>query len=242
MIGTRHELGGLYNVRDIGGYPTIDGEKVARGLVFRASSLHRLDDPQAWAEFGAKSVIDLRYDREREAFPLPEFVVGVRHAPLLPENWKSSEQVRALPPAEHLSSVYLRMLDVGRDAIRTILADLAYGDSFPAVFFCMAGKDRTGVVAAILLSLLGVSDEDIADDFTISGDEVLAMVQDLRDREDFEDHPMMNQAEELLRAPRAAMVSFLAEVQRDFGSLSGYVRDLDVPEATIAALRARLLT
>ena len=76
VIGEAYELGSLYNVRDIGGYPTADGGVVRRGMLFRASSLHRLDDEQAWARFGAGTVIDLRYDRERLAFPLPAFITG----------------------------------------------------------------------------------------------------------------------------------------------------------------------
>ena len=105
----------------------------------------------------------------------------------------------------------------------------------------MAGKDRTGFVAAVLLSLLGVSDEVIADDFALSGDEVVALVEWLRTREDFENHPMMNQSEDLLRAPRGAMELFLARVTAEHGSLHDWVLTLDLPAGTIDILRARLL-
>lgn len=241
VTGTRHELGGLYNVRDIGGYPGIDGRRVRRGMLYRSSSLHRLDDEQAWDAFGAKCVIDLRYDRERNAFPLPDFITNDTHAPVLPDHWRSEEEARKLPPVNYLSAVYHDMLALGGDSFRQILDALAFDDAYPAVFFCMAGKDRTGVVAAIVLSLLGVSETDIADDFGLSGDEVVAMVQYLKDRENHEDHPMMNQPEALLRAPREAMVVFLAEVDEKFGGLPAYVRSLEVPEETVLALRSRLL-
>lgn len=239
--GARVELGGLYNVRDLGGYPGLDGRLVRRGMLFRSSSLHRLDDADAWQDFGARCVVDLRYDRERSAFPLPDFIVDDTHAPMLPDHWHSNEEDRAKPADEFLSIVFHDMLDLGGDSIREILRALAEPDAYPAVFFCMAGKDRTGVLAAIVLSLLGVSEADIVDDFELSGEEVVALVAYLRTREDFEDHPMMNQPEPILRAPRGAMERFLAEVDVRFGGLPGYVRTLNVDDETVVALQSLLL-
>lgn len=241
MTGEAHVLGGVYNVRDIGGYQTGDGGVVRRGMLFRASSLHRLDDAQAWDELGASTVIDLRYDREREAFPLPGFITGAVNSPFLPNDWNADPETRALPAAQFLASVFRDMVDFGGDTVRTVVTRLTSEDAYPAVFFCMAGKDRTGVLAAVLLGLLGVSDEDITVDFELSGDEVVALVDHLRTREDFEDHPMMNQPEELLRAPRAAMELFLADVRSEFGGIPGWVRELGVPDDQVAALRARLV-
>ena len=239
--GSRIELGGLYNVRDLGGYPGTAGRLVRRGMLFRSSSLHRLSDPEAWGDFGARCVVDLRYDRERNAFPLPDFIVDDTHAPLLPDHWRSDPEAKEGPAETFLSSVFHEILSQGRDSIREILSALASPDSYPAVFFCMAGKDRTGVLAAIVLSLLGVRDEDIVDDFELSGEEVVALVDYLRTREDFENHPMMNQPERILRAPRGAMEQFLAEVDVRYGGLRGYVRTLDIDDKTVEALQSILL-
>lgn len=239
--GTKVDLGGVYNVRDLGGYPGLDGRMVKTGMLFRSSSLHRLEDEQAWHDFGARCVVDLRYDSERTAFPLPDFIVDDTHAPLLPDHWRSDEEAKKRPADEFLSLVFHDMLELGGDSVREILHELASPDAYPAVFFCMAGKDRTGVLAAILLSLLGVSEADIAADFELSGDEVVALVDYLRTREDFEDHPMMNQPESLLRAPRAAMERFLAEADVQHGGLPGYVRSLDIDAQTVQALQSLLL-
>jgi hypothetical protein len=162
---------------------------------------------------------------------------------VLQEGWQHGreDQRPENDAAEHLAWVYEVMLELGQETVRAILEQLAEPDALPAIFFCMAGKDRTGFVAAVLLSLLGVSDDDIADDFTLSGDEVVALVEWLRSREDFENHPMMNQPEELLRAPRGAMELFLARVTAEYGSLRDWVLTLDVPSETIEILRARLL-
>ncbi len=242
VSGRRVELGGVYNVRDLGGYPTDDGRMVASGLLFRASSLHRLDDEEAWREFGAASVIDLRYQRERDAFPLPGFIDDATHVSMLPDTWHASDENRALPPVEFLAWVQQQMLEMGTDTVPAIITELSQSDALPAIFFCMAGKDRTGFVAAVLLSLLGVSDEDISDDFALSGDEVVALVNFLRTREDFENHPMMNQTEELLRAPRAAMEMFLARVTVEYGGLRQWISTLDIDDEAIDRLRAKLLT
>lgn len=240
-LDRRVELGGVYNVRDLGGMPTLDGREVRTGMLFRASSLHRLTDQQAWSEFGAATVFDLRYDSELEAFPLPAFIDSSIHAPILPQQWQRTHGDVSSDPEEHLADVYQVMLELGSITMRDIVEELAHADAFPAIFFCMAGKDRTGFVAAVLLSLLGVSDHDIADDFALSGDEVVALVNSLKSRENFENHPMMNQPEVLLRAPRGAMEIFLSRVSGDYGGLHDWVLSLDVSDNTIDSLRTRLL-
>jgi len=239
--GAKVELGGVYNVRDLGGYAGIDGRLVRRGMLFRASSLHRLTDVEAWQEFGASTVIDLRYSRERTAFPLPEFIEDATHVSMLPDTWVATDEDRDVTPVEFLAWVQQQMLEVGATTVPSLLRKLSEPDAFPAVFFCMAGKDRTGFVAAVLLAVLGVSDDDIAEDFSLSGDEVIALVEWLRTREDFEHHPMMNQHVDLLRAPRAAMELFLARVESEYGSLAQWVLTLDIPDNVLATLRDRLL-
>jgi protein-tyrosine phosphatase len=235
------ELGGVYNVRDLGGMATQDGRVVRRGMLFRASSLHRLTDEQAWNEFGATTVFDLRYRSELDAFPLPAFIDGPIHAPILPQQWQRAKGETSPDPEEHLADIYKIMLELGATTMRDIVERLAQGEAFPAIFFCMAGKDRTGFVAAVLLSLLGVSDDDIADDFALSGDEVVALVRWLRTREDFENHPMMNQTDDLLRSPRGAMELFLSRTLVEHGGLHEWVLTLDVPNESIDSLRAQLL-
>jgi len=237
----RVQLGGLYNVRDLGGYPGLGGRRVRTGMLYRSSSLHRLVDEDAWREFGARCVVDLRHQRERSAFPLPAFIADDTHASLLPESWSVGEAARSGTPDDFLTSVFHSILELGRDSLREILHELASPDAYPAVFFCMAGKDRTGVLAAVVLAILGVSESDIIDDFQLSGEEVVALVAYLRTRENFEDHPMMNQPEPLLRAPRTAMARFLAEVDVRYGGLSGYVRSLDVDHDTFRTLQELLL-
>ena len=136
-VDRRVELGGVYNVRDLGGVPTEDGHIVRPGMLFRASSLHRLTDEEAWSDLGAATVIDLRYQREIDAFPLPDFIEDATHAPVLPEGWQRGreDQRREDDAEEHLAWVYEVMLELGQDTVRTILDQLADADGLPAIFF-----------------------------------------------------------------------------------------------------------
>lgn len=237
----RIELGGVYNVRDLGGWDGHDSRQVRRGMLYRASSLHRLTDASAWQEFNASTIIDLRYTREIEAFPLPDFIAGSHRFPMLPDSWKARLDRNAHSAPEFLGSVYVDMLNLGGDTVARSLQQLSVSDSYPAVFFCMAGKDRTGILAAVILSILGVDESDIIEDFHLSGDEVVAMVAALRDQEDFEAHPMMNQSEDLLRAPKEAIEILLDHARSEYGGLAGWVDRLGVPESTIQRLQAILL-
>jgi protein tyrosine/serine phosphatase len=112
----------------------------------------------------------------------------------------------------------------------------------PLVFHCAAGKDRTGVVAAIVLSVLGVSDDDIATDYSLSRlgmprfkEWVIANYPEAADA-------MSDQPSPFLAAPAEAMHLFLERVRSDFGSMQDYVADLGVTEETLDAVRANLLT
>ena len=234
-------LAGIYNVRDLGGHDAMNGSAVRTDVLVRASSLHRLVDESSWLNAGFRTTIDLRYQREISAFPLPEFVHDSLHAPMLPDNWRSNEEAKSMPAAEFLCEVFIDMIDLGGDSVKQVFERLADPEAYPVIFFCMAGKDRTGVLAATVLGILGVSDADIIEDFTLSGDEVVALVEDLRGREDYENHPMMSQPEELLRAPRAAMELFLIEVRNSYGGFAELVRGFGISEETIAAVRTNLL-
>jgi protein tyrosine/serine phosphatase len=134
------------------------------------------------------------------------------------------------------------MLVTGRDAIASALHILADADSLPLVFHCAAGKDRTGVVAAIVLSVLGVSDDDIATDYSLSRlgmprfkEWVIATFPEAADA-------MSDQPAAFLAAPAEAMHSFLERVRTDHGSMHDYVADLGVTDKALDRVRANLLT
>jgi len=134
------------------------------------------------------------------------------------------------------------MTGEGGDAISRAVRIIADPDALPLVFHCAAGKDRTGVVAAIVLDLLGVSDDDIAGDYSLSRlgmDRFRAWI--------IETYPgaadaMSDQPQAFLDAPAEAMHLFLADFRDRHGSVHEYVRSLGVPDDVLDAVRKNLLT
>jgi protein tyrosine/serine phosphatase len=155
--------------------------------------------------------------------------------------WDRDAVDAELEPVTFLADRYVEMLTTGRDAIARTLHVLADTDSFPLVFHCAAGKDRTGVVAAVVLSLLGVSDDDIAADYSLSRlgmprfkEWVIATYPEAADA-------MTDQPAAFLAAPAEAMHLFLERLRAEFGSMHDYVAGLGVTDATLDAVKENLL-
>lgn len=167
-------LDGCFNFRDLGGYPAAGGRTVRPGLVYRSDALHRLTarGTEAFRALTIATVIDLRTPAElaRHAWqPPPGWPGQLLHVPLrqaIPD-WTAYPRGQLDAPgfaAEH----YLETAERGHAAIRTLIETLADPSRLPAVFHCAAGKDRTGIIAALTLALLGVPAEQIADDYALS--------------------------------------------------------------------------
>ncbi len=163
-------LEGAVNFRDLGGYAASAGTRTRWRTLFRADGLGELTeaDLSVLDTLGIRTVIDLRSgtELERGRFDVDAHPVAFHHFPFIDE----------LPDAQEfdrrpglLGSQYLEMV---RDAGGQILASLevlATPDALPAVFHCTAGKDRTGVLSAIVLSLLGVDEPTVVADYALSG-------------------------------------------------------------------------
>jgi protein tyrosine/serine phosphatase len=176
----RIELDGPANFRDLGGYPTVAG-RLRRGRVFRSDSLSRLsaDDVRRLVEvLGIVTVVDLRAGHEVETYghgPLGSHGVVVHHLPIADET--RAERVERPPDAPDpatmtLDEIYVLMLDRYADRFVRVMRALADEHAHPIVFHCAAGKDRTGIVAALLLSVLGVDDELIAADYAVTAEHI----------------------------------------------------------------------
>ncbi len=137
---------------------------------------------------------------------------------------------------------YQAMLVEGRACIAGTLAILADEAQQPAVFFCAAGKDRTGVLAALVLSLLSVSDEDVASDYHRTGPHMDALIAWLRTHHPGQADAMVAHPPEMLSTPPEAIYLLLADIRARFGSVEGYVRSVGVTEETVANVRSELLT
>ncbi len=231
---TTEALPARFNLRDLGGVETTDGRRVATGRLYRGASLHRLEPEhvEALAAFGIRTAIDLRTSAEVEGGGFAGDAATVRHLPIFetgPDLGDPGEEA-----ARVLADAYIWMLDEGPDAIRSAIDLLGDPGTTPAVVYCAAGKDRTGVVCAIVLSLVGVGREAIAADYALS-DEPAAALRDWH--LDNGTPPDQLAAAGIFRAPREAMELFLASVDERFGSLDAYLAGIGV---NVETARCRL--
>lgn len=165
------------NLRDIGGYPVAGGKRVRWGLVYRSGTLSELsaDEVRQLAGLGLRLICDLRSDEEVADAPddAARFGAVYRHLPVQTEGNTLQRLRAAMFQPERLSDMLREtyktvMLEDNAMLIGGILRDMTAPDGLPMLFHCTAGKDRTGVVAAILLAVLGVPDAVIAADYAQS--------------------------------------------------------------------------
>jgi protein-tyrosine phosphatase len=226
----------LLNLRDLGGHPTTDGAVTRRRSLLRSDDLSQLtpEGLQALAAFGVETVIDLRWPEEaaRHPNPVPGALpqVSFQRISLLlhsEEEWQlRSKQVSK----EGWKSLVLEQL--GRELAR-VLRVVAAAPPGPLLFHCVAGKDRTGLLAAVLLALADVKPEVIASDYAVSA-------QNLRDGylKRYSD-TAPERILEALRCPEEGSHRMLAFLDRA-GGVQAYLEGIGLSVAEVRQLRARL--
>lgn len=239
----RHiEFARLHNFRDLGGYVTADGRTVRWGRLYRSDSLSKLAAPDwdRFTELGVRTVIDLRYPWEIErAGRVPDFDgleyhnLSIEHRP-----YDQPSLPPTVDPGPYLADRFAEVAEDGTDELRQALALLAAPTATPTVIHCASGKDRTGLLVALVLTLLGVAEDDIVADFALTDLATDRLVADWK-----ESHP-----DKALtwpgygRAPAQTMTLFLANLATRHGSIHAYARKhLGADRTLIAALEANLL-
>lgn len=243
------QLEGAANVRDLGGLETVEGRHVRSGRILRADSLHRLTpaDVAVLGEIGLRTVIDLRSDAEVErlaATPLPTGA-NIVHTPWrppakVPQILGGVAAMSYLPLAE----LYESFVDANLDLLAQEFRVMAEPEHHAVLFHCFAGKDRTGITAAILLDVLGVAPADIVADYAATDDnrERFTSLAAL-DAEalGFNEIDRAKVNPDLLHAPAAQMVDFLGIVAARWGSGAGLLTSAGMEDDEIEALRDNLL-
>jgi len=246
-IERRIELDDVHNFRDLGGYPTGDGRHTRWRTLFRADGLQRLRTPTDVGRVGGlglRTVIDLRTESERRrhgTFPDHVLPVRVHHLSIVDLTWGEAGTADREDVVEFLVWGYRDILEQGSDRLARAIELLASADTLPAVFHCAVGKDRTGLLAALVLGALGVGHEVIAADYALTADAMRRLDEWAR----------INQpdlAERLARTPRGylaadprAMSVILDDLAERHGSIGDYVRKIGVTAESIESLRTALL-
>jgi protein-tyrosine phosphatase len=248
-------LEGALNFRDLGGYTGLDGRAVKWGLVYRSDALHELTerDLDVIQGLGLRAIYDLRrgVERDRQPTAIPSehghrvvhLVVADNpddNAPEILDLILSGE----LPEADDqfVIDAYTRILLNSASAFGRLLTHLADDDGLPALFHCAAGKDRTGIAAALLLSILGVDEDVILDDYELS-------TQYRSNRRIEALRPAIEKAgvdvekvRPFLSARRPVLEATLRHLHDDYGGPIAYLTGpAGVDGETLDTLRARLL-
>jgi protein-tyrosine phosphatase len=249
----RVPLEGAYNFRETGGYPTLNHHWVRSGLVFRTDHLNELSDADvdSLESIGIRSVYDFRLNSEVERQPsrLPSSLTPVQLGFAdLGIDGAMVDVIRdmlsgkaPLPAASFWDENYLSLLDLGRPMFVELFKALADPTNLPAVFHCTGGKDRTGLANAMLLSLLGVDQAIVVDDFLLTNlyrtpFRIASLAPGLRAA-----GVDVAAAVPIIGVCRSALMAALAHLEGRYGGVEAYLVDGGLTAEDLSRLRAILI-
>ncbi len=243
-----------FNFRDLGGYETTDGRRIGWGRLYRSDTLHRLtaSDLRALTSLGLRTVVDLRTATELDDHGalchdgrtsldwhhVPLFDGVMRLQPRDPDQ-PVDPQITLEPPLAP-GETYLQMLGDGTGVGRAFDL-LTAEDGLPGVFHCTSGKDRTGMVAAMVLDLLGVDDDVIADDYVLTNETRSRANAWITVHEPVFAAFLAQIPPERRRTEPDTILAFLDGVRARYGSVERLLIERGVPAARLVAFRDDLL-
>ncbi len=238
---TAVDLTGAYNVRDLGGLKTKDGRVTKSGVIYRGDSLDSITPSDAeilFSELRIGSIVDLRTKAETELsgllFPVPRYRFSV-----LVEGRLGKEPFPSDDPAE-LAKVYLHNIETGRAAVKgtfeVIAQDLDVGVA--TLFHCAAGRDRTGIISAVLLGLVGVTDGQIAMDYVQSNRNARRVTRKLAENPlyaNHQDHPAV------ILLNEKTIIGFMRLLREAHGGPRQFCLDSGVTQEVISTIEKGFL-
>ena len=243
----RIEIEGAFNVRDIGGYETADGRTTRWQTFLRAdnvSTLPQHSQDALTSTIGVRTVIDLR--RQAEIDAQPDNVLSrsqhVKYHNVDIVDDMVFDQVESAEPREKIHASYRNMLDRRGRKFGEVLRVMAQPGALPAMYHCMAGQDRTGLISALLLGLVGVPEETIAADYTLTAEYRNYAYLDSNPEPlgvgpaDFTVEGYRAQS-----CPPEVMLDTLRYLDERYGGIEAYVRSTGVTDNDIDTLRAALV-
>jgi len=225
---------GCFNFRDLGGYATTDGRWTRPRRLYRADGPHALTeaDERLLGSLGLATIIDLRTGVEVERGSWTDHVANVtrHHLPMI-DVVPNADEIAAWAGPETVAHRYRKMLDHAAPAVAEILAILSDARAYPAMFHCSAGKDRTGIVAAILLGIMLVPDETIVADYAISEAPMHLLVGHYRKTYPDSVELFDRIAPAMIAARPETMARLLAGIRDDYGTFDEFAAAIGVATA-----------
>ena len=234
-------LEGAVNFRDQGGYPTENGRFVRWRRLFRSDSLHDLTESDVQTitgTLGLTTIVDLRsinsvLEDGRGLLALSG--IAYHNYPFL-ERRGIEPPTSGSDPGERLTAIYQWILLNAGTLMAQAFNALAQDVNQPALFHCNAGKDRTGVLGATLLSVLGVSREDVVADFLMTNEVIDGILARIKKMPGFQDS-----TRDGIMAPQSAIEKFLDVMQREFGGPESYLLRHGVQQETMNGFKESML-
>lgn len=235
-----------YNIRDVGGYATADGGRIRWGALVRADNLCRLSPvgQAALIDHGVRTIIDLRSPSELARAPHPFASPQDEHGALVYQHLALLDEadqagVDRIDAASSVGEMYTLMIEQYPARIATIIQAVARASEGGVLVHCFAGKDRTGIVIALLLAVAGAEPATIVADYAESDNYLQPLYAEVLDSL-AHDPPRHRQLASLLASPPAAMQMALAHLDTNYGSPEGYLQAIGVDQQDLELLRQRL--
>lgn len=232
----RLPLSGTNNTRDLGGYPC-EGGAVKWGVFLRSDNPSALtqEDIAYLQAYGVTAAVDLR--KREEAAHMPSALEGVKgiqvHNISMSDNIHNIDIQGDIPGS--MSGLYITLLDESQEEIHQIMQVMAQAEG-GVLFHCAVGKDRTGVVAMLLLKLVGVSDGDVVANYAVTEiymRDIFAQQADVFQRADMPEY--------VLKSTPVSMERVLQHLAHKYETAEKYLLGIGLSADTIARLRAKLV-
>jgi protein-tyrosine phosphatase len=243
-------LTGAENIRDLGGLPLVAGGFTRSGVLFRGDTLQELtpQDVELFRKLGLRTVIDLRTQMEATAEGrglLADEPIRYANLPFMPDEllMPSDDERRQLIVAERREQDrvehYLGYLKYAGDRVVAAVKLMADPDGPPAVFHCAAGKDRTGVLAALVLDAVGVERDAIVADFALTNERLERVGGRLRRMPTYANYTGRLSNQDMSADPQT-MTDVLAALDDRDGGAAGWLVANGLSDAELASLRGAL--
>jgi protein-tyrosine phosphatase len=237
----RLDWDGCVNVRDLGGHPIgeEDGRRTAFRAVVRADSIRQLSHRgwEALVGYGIRTVIDLRFPAEHDADPPFDVPVEVVHLPLLDQD--DEEALAAIDSWPTTTTAYLEILERFRGNFARAIAAIGEAPPGGVLVHCAGGKDRTGLVVALLLAVAGVPPEEIAADYGLSALNLAALTEQWL--AEAPDEPERGRRQRVSRGEPRTMLEVLSALEARHAGVRSYLLAGGASEEDLARARGRLL-
>ena len=235
----RHiEIEGGFNIRDLGGYPTKDGRFTRWHTLIRSGNLDRVTPAgqQRLLDYGVRTVIDLR--DETEVGDYPDVFAEIDAVDYV--NLSLSQSGFAHNTAyAHLGELYGQYLGAFQENIGKIISAISEGET-AVLFHCAIGKDRTGLISALLLGLADVPAQVIADDYALTAQSVAPVIAEWRKNAQ-QNGDDLARFERDVAAEAHSMLHLLSLLDTEYGGAANYLRQCHVTDQQLTQLKTRLI-